>query len=361
MGKNTEKTEIEIVMTGDVLIHEKVIQSGRRGNGTYCFDPFFADILPELASADIRIVNQETIMGGEELGFSGYPSFNSPFETGEAEVRAGFNVVLHATNHALDKGHVGIENCLHYWETKHPDVSVLGINKHPADRDDIFVFDKNGFRISILNYTFESNVMPLPAGKEYCLDLFDKEKIHRDISKAKRLADMVVICPHWGTEYVCTPDTDQREWTRFFLTERADIVIGTHPHVLQPVQMLSDPAGREMLVYYSLGNFVSNQEGIPRNIGGLARIRLVKDAYGSRIESYELIPTVCHRELGAAKIEAYKLSDYSDHLADRNDIKAIDGHTELSVQYVNRFCRDVLGDDFCENERQLRKIICRRR
>lgn len=288
MEKKHEKVEINIVMTGDVLMHDTLIENGRSDDGSYCYDQFFENILPDIDAADIRIVNQETIIGGEELGLSGYPVFNSPYEIGDAESNAGFNIVLHATNHALDKGFIGIENCLNYWKTKHPEMEILGIYGSRDRQDDIFVFDKEGFRIAILNYTFESNAMPAAEDREYGLGFFDKEKMHQDISKAKRIADMVIICPHWGTEYSCTPDIKQQEWTRFFLEEGVDIVIGTHPHVLQPVRIVSDGEGKNMLVYYSLGNFVSNQAGIPRNIGGLAKIKLVKDKYGSRIEIMNL-------------------------------------------------------------------------
>lgn len=352
MKINSKSIEINIVMTGDVLMHGKVIESGHRADGSYCYDQFFENILPDIDSADIRIVNQETVMGGEELGISGYPSFNSPFETGDAEATAGFNIILHATNHALDKDFTGIENCLNYWKTKHPDIAILGINVDQAGQDDIFVFDKEGFRIAILNYTFESNSVLVSTGKEYCLNLFDRDRMHRDISKAKTISDMVVVCPHWGTEYIYAPDKNQQEWTQFFLSEGVDIVIGTHPHVLQPVRMFSDDKGKNMLVYYSLGNFVSNQKGIPRNIGGLAKIKLVKNEYGSHIENYELIPIICHRELGLSKIKAYKLSDYSDNLANKNDIKAIDGNMELSVKYICDFCHDILGEDFCSNKHE---------
>ena len=119
---------VDIMMIGDILAHEGVYNSGLQADGTYNFDHLFKNIKSDISAADIRIVNQETILGGVELGLSGYPCFNSPYEIGVAEAKAGFNVILHATNHTLDKGLTGVENCLNFWKTNYPEMAVLGIN-----------------------------------------------------------------------------------------------------------------------------------------------------------------------------------------------------------------------------------------
>ena len=204
----------------------------------------------------------------------------SPWALGDAEVKAGFNIILHATNHTLDKGLKGVENCLSFWKTYHPDTTVLGINETEEDYENIYVYEKEGFKIAFLNYTYGTNGIPIPDSKPYIVNMLDKDKITADVTKAKQLADMVIVLPHWGTEYVYTPDSNQNYWTQLFLSLGVDVVIGTHPHVLEPVEVVSDTKGHEMLVYYSLGNFVSNQDQKPRMIGGMAKMTLVKDETG---------------------------------------------------------------------------------
>ena len=129
-------------MVGDVLLHEKVAESGKRDDGTYNYDHFFANVKDEIQGADIAIVNQKVILGGKEPGLTGYPSFNGAFEVGDAKANVGFNVVLHATNHALDKGKTAVLNCIDFWKTKHPDIGMIGIYDSQESRDSIYVTEK---------------------------------------------------------------------------------------------------------------------------------------------------------------------------------------------------------------------------
>ena len=242
--------EVDLMMIGDMLMHEGVVKSGLMDDGTYNFDHLYTNIAKDISSADIKIVNQETILGGSDFAYTGYPTFNSPWALGDAEVKAGFNIILHATNHTLDKGLKGVENCLSFWKTYHPDTTVLGINETEEDYENIYVYEKEGFKIAFLNYTYGTNGIPIPDSKPYIVNMLDKDKITADVTKAKQLADMVIVLPHWGTEYVYTPDSNQNYWTQLFLSLGVDVVIGTHPHVLEPVEVVSDTKGHEMLVYY---------------------------------------------------------------------------------------------------------------
>ena len=319
-----KKTTIDIMMIGDILEHEGVYNSGKMDDGTYNYDHLFAQITSEAQAADISIVNQETILGGVELGLSGYPCFNSAQETGDAEVKAGFNVILHATNHTLDKGLTGVTNTLNYWKESHPEVTYLGINASEEEYNSIYVYEKDGFKVAILNYTYGTNGIPVPDSAPYCVNLLDsehEEKVVSDIQRAKTMADMVVVCPHWGTEYTYTPTDEQAYWTNIFLTNGVDLVLGTHPHVLEPVETLTDETtGHQMVVYYSLGNFVSNQDFIPRMLGGMAKVTLVKENDKCYIEKYSLVPLVTHKLFGQGLITTYKLSDYTEALASQNRI-----------------------------------------
>ena len=341
--------QIDIMMIGDMLIHEGVYNSGLQADGTYNFDHLFKNVLGDISAADVRIVNQETILGGLELGLSAYPCFNSPYELGDAEVKAGFNVILHATNHTIDKGLTGVENCINYWKTNHPETTVLGINETEEDYNDIYVYNKDGFKVAILNYTYGTNGIPLPSSKPYVVNMLDEDKITADVTKAKEIADMVVVCPHWGTEYVYQPDSNQKYWTNLFLKLGVDVVIGSHPHVMEPVETLTREDGHEMVVYYSLGNFVSNQDEKPRMVGGMANVSLYKDKDGNcYVKNYSYTPIVTQKLFGTGLITSYKLSDYTDALAAENRIRNDTNGSDFSLSYINDLCRTVFGELYNE-------------
>lgn len=342
-------TEINLMMIGDMLIHEGVYKSALQVDGTYNFDHLFKNILSDVSSADISIVNQETILGGAELGLSGYPCFNSPYELGDSISKAGFNVVLQATNHTIDKGLTGAENCINYWRTNHPKIAVLGINETEDDYNNIYVYQKNGFKIAILNYTYGTNGIALPSAKPYIVNMLDKDKITADVTKAKTMADLVVVCPHWGTEYVYTPDSNQKYWTQLFLSLGVDCVIGSHPHVIEPVETLERSDGHKMLVYYSLGNFVSNQDASPRMLGAMAKVTFRKDDSGAYIKDYSVEPLVTQKLFGTGLITTYKLSNYTEELASQNSIKKDSNGADFSLGFCKDLCRQVFGDLYKEN------------
>lgn len=340
--------EVNLMMIGDMLIHEGVYKSALQADGTYNFDHLFKNILPDIQSADVSIVNQETILGGTELGLSGYPCFNSPYELGDAIVKAGFTTVLQATNHTMDKGLTGVENCLKYWRENHPDTTVLGINETQEDYNNIHVYEKEGFKIAFLNYTYGLNGIALPESKPYIVNLLDKDKITQDVAKAKQVADFVVVLPHWGTEYVYTSDSNQQYWTSLFLNLGVDLVIGSHPHVIEPVEMLQGSDGHKMLVYYSLGNFVSNQDQSPRMLGAMAKVTLCKDQTGAYIKDYAVQPLITHKKFGAKEITTYKIQDYTQELASQNAILRDEGGKDFSLEYCKNLCRQVFGDLYKE-------------
>ena len=350
-----KKTEIDLMMIGDMLVHEGVYKSGMQSDGTYNFDHLFKNILPEVKAADISIVNQETILGGTELGLSGYPTFNSPYELADAISDAGFNVVLHATNHTIDKGLKGVNNCINYWKTNFPNVKVLGINENEEQYNSIYVYQKDDFKVALLNYTYGTNGIPVPQANPYVVNLLDEDKIRTDVTKAKELADLVIVCPHWGTEYVYTPDSWQKKWTSLFLELGVDVVIGTHPHVIEPVEVKTREDGHQMLVYYSLGNFVSNQDRSPRMLGAMAKVSMVKDSSGAYVKSYSVVPLVTQKLFGPGLITTYKLSDYTSELAVQNAIRRDENGTDFSLEFCQQLSQQVFGDLWTGEVQQMPK------
>lgn len=348
-----EPVTIDIMMIGDMLMHTSALNSGIMADGSYNYDHLFKNIISDIEAADIRIVNQETILGGTQLNLSAYPTFNSPHELGISEVNAGFNVILHATNHALDKGEAGLKSCYDFWTNNYPDTAVLGISKKSDSaagentNSNIYIYEKDNFKVAILNYTYGTNGITIPDSSLYNVNLLEETKVTSDIRLAKELADMVVVCPHWGTEYTYEASSEQQKWTNLFLELGVNLVIGTHPHVIQPVETLTRQDGHQMVVYYSLGNFVSNQHKMPRMVGGMANVRLVKDIDGTcYIDSYSLTPIITHMLYGSGKITSYKLCDYTDELALQNQIRTKEDCSTFSLKYCKELCRTVLGCEY---------------
>ena len=342
-----EPASVTISMVGDVLLHETVTDSGRMADGNYKYDHLFQNVREEIEAADIAIVNQEVILGGQELGLSGYPNFNGAFEVGDAIAAAGFDVVLHATNHALDKKEAGLKNCLEFWRTSHPAMAVLGIYDNAEDRDTVYVREVNGIRIAILNYTYGTNGMTLPDGSVYSVNMLEESQVRADIAKAKAQADFIIVAPHWGTEYRLEPDASQKNWTQIVYECGVDLVIGTHPHVIEPVEMITGEEG-DMLVYYSLGNFINataeTGSGIAnRVVGAMAQVTVAMDAQGTAyVSDYGVLPLVTHVRTGPGQITTYKLSDYTQALAEENEICESD--PSFSLEYCQNLCRQVFGD-----------------
>lgn len=343
-----EKQEVTLCMVGDILLHDAVSESGLQEDGSYRYDALFSHVKEKVEQADIAMVNQEVILGGTELGLSGYPAFNGAYEVGDALADAGFDVILHATNHALDKGKKGITNCLNFWENAHPEIGVLGINGSQKEQDTVYICEKNGIQIAILNYTYGTNGIALPEDMPFAVNLLEEEKVAADMKKAKEQADFVIVCPHWGTEYNHGIDEQQEKWTELFAEAGADLVIGTHPHVIEPVEQIAAGDGESMLVYYSLGNFINSTSGTgpgtsDRMLGAMAEVTIEKDESGkTEIVSYDALPLITHLEFHTNGITTYFMEDYTKKLADKNEIRRQD--EAFSLEYCQNLWKQVMQD-----------------
>ena len=343
-----KESEVTLIMVGDMLMHTPVNETGVMEDGGIDFSHLFTYTKDMIKGADLAIVNQEVILGGKELGISGYPAFNTYQEFGDDLVGAGFDVVLHATNHALDKGKKGILSCLSYWESAYPEIAVLGIQDTAEEQAEIYVYEENDIRIAILNYTYGTNGIPLPEDMPYIVNLMDKEQMQEDIAKAKDLADFVVVCPHWGTEYVLEETDYQRNYAEFFLDCGVDLVFGTHPHVIEPVEMFTDENGHEMLVYYSLGNYVNctsseNEEIGWRMLGAMAEVTITKGESGDVcISEYSAQPLVTYVSNDQEEITVYPLEQFTDEMAQNSYTVKFD--TDFSKTYCEELWKSVMGE-----------------
>jgi hypothetical protein len=343
---NSKEGELDLVMAGDVLLHLRLAYWSDNGKGGYDFNPIFKTIKPLIEKADLAIVNQETILGGKELKVTGYPTFNGPYELGDALVNAGFDVVLHSNNHALDRGKQGIYNCLNFWK-KYPKIKTVGINTSEAQKKKLCIYEKNGIKVAILNYTYGTNGIPLPKDMPYAVNYLNKKEVISDIKRAEKEADFTIVCPHWGTEYLRGISDYQKAWSQIFAENGVDLVLGCHPHVIEPIKYVTDKkTGHKMLVYYSVGNFVnstmSNGRVSDRYIGGLAKVKLKRGADNKvRIAKYGVKATVMHN--GGTKFgsRVIPLNIYTDKLAKKNVMKAQD--YMFSVKLCKEICNEVWG------------------
>ncbi|WP_214878375.1 CapA family protein [Exiguobacterium sp. ERU653] len=264
-------TTASLYAIGDVLLHDSVYNAARVDDG-YDFDSAFEQISPILSRADISIANQESMIGGSEIGLSSYPAFNSPYEIGDALKRAGIDLVTTANNHTLDRGVRAIENSIGYWNEI--GMPYTGSFLSAEDKANIRTLTANDISFSFLAYTYGTNgVVPK---QPYHVNYIDLAQMQPEIEKAEQSTDMTVVSLHFGTEYEPLPNEGQTELAQALADLGVDIIIGHHPHVLQPPAMLEGVNGNQTFVVYSLGNFLSGQQGDDRNTGGIIGIDVVK-------------------------------------------------------------------------------------
>lgn len=265
-----EEMKASLVMVGDALIHSAIYQDALQSDGTYQFQPMLERIKPLVKDYDLKYYNQETILGGTELGLSNYPRFNSPYEVGDAFIDAGFNLVSLATNHTMDKGEQGVLNSLSYW-SRQKDIYTAGSYSSFEARDEKIIKEINGIRYAFFSYTTWTNGLETPTGKEYLNNVYSEELAKADIERVRNDVDVVIVAMHWGTEYSTGISPKQEEIANYLATLGVDIIIGSHPHVVEPVDFIG-----KTLVIYSLGNFISDQEGIERLTGLMASVTIHK-------------------------------------------------------------------------------------
>ena len=287
-GFAREDAEVSFAVFGDNLIHEPIYVYGlnRQGN----FDFLFDHVRDVIAESDITVINQETPLVDDPKEYGGYPSFGTPIQAGEAIVNAGFDVVTCATNHALDRGAEGIHTTKEFFAGH--GILCLGIQSaEETERKPYELIMRNDIKFALFNYTYGTNGISVPEGYPHMVHLLEDEaQVREDIRKAREEADAVIVFVHWGTENAEEPDAFQEKWTDVFLDCRVDVVVGTHPHVLQPCEMLEGADGHRMLIYYSIGNFVSAQPEKSCVKGGMAGFTIAPAPGGVEVTKYGLTP-----------------------------------------------------------------------
>ena len=374
-----ETTTATVLAVGDNLVQPSLLASGQSESGTWNYDSVYANLKSDIQAADIAMVNQETPFTSSHDMVSGTAPYATPTEIGDALVNAGFNVITSATSLIDDNGSSMITETLNYWKDSHSDVSLVGIHEAKTGVDDPVIREVNGIKLAFLNYTFpsygsqtgssdgsedsssdgqddsaegssdgqddsaegssdgqdSSGIQSGSTGTQTSgsmVDTFDTTSVAAAIKTARASADCVIFSANWGKEEEPMPTEYEKEWANFLMQQGVDVVIGTNPNVLQPYGYLSDDEGHNMLIYYSLGNFVTGQETLKQLLGGMATFTIQKTTEGDqtsiKIQDATLTPLVMHYSYDNQEYAPYKLSDYTEALA--------------SVHSV----RDVIGDEF---------------
>ena len=264
-SENSKLSDVNfnLVATGDILCHNtQYFDAYNSSTGEYDFNYVFENVVKYIEPADIAISSLETTFAGQDRGYSNYPTFNSPDSLITAVKNAGVDIISTAGNHCLDYGFSGLSRTIDVLNEN--GLEHLGTYKSEEEQNSILYKNIENVKIAFLNYTYGTNGIPIPEGKEFCVNLIDKDLISSQIAKAKNEgADVIVACMHWGTEYLTTQNDEQEELADFLFKNGVDIIIGNHPHVAEPMEKrtvtLEDGTEKDCFVIYALGNFTADQ------------------------------------------------------------------------------------------------------
>ena len=336
-----EESELSLIMVGDCLIHGAIYNDAKEGN-TYNFYKMLDRIKPIISSYDLAYYNQESILGGTSLGVQSYPSFNSPQEVGDAFLDAGFNIVTFANNHTLDMGEKGILSALSYWDTKKSQgIMTAGSYRSFEERNTDIIMEKNGIKYTILSYTTTTNGISRPKGKEYLVNVYNPEQVKKDIERLRDKVDLLMVAMHWGVEYTHNPTQEQKDIAAYLSSLGVDIIIGSHPHVIQPVDFINNT-----MVIYSLGNFIASQQGnVAKHTGLMMSIKVHKKTVNGESKITLLEPTaeleyVYSVPVNSSTRKNYKLYPYEE----LNDslLKDYKTHFNEFMNIVTKYNKNIL-------------------
>lgn len=318
---NTEETPINFTLTaiGDTLCHNTQYWDAYNSETTeYNFSYVYEDIKYYTKVADITVGSLETTFAGEERGYSNYPTFNSPDSLATSLKKIGVDVISLAGNHALDYGYSGLCRTIDILDEA--DISHLGTYKTAEDQEKILIKNVKGVKIAFINYTYGTNGIPVPSDKKYCLNLIDKNLISKQIEKAKEQnVDMIVACMHWGTEYKTVANNEQKELADYLFKNGVDIIIGNHPHVLEPMEKktitLDDGTTKDVFVVYALGNFTADQRDEITRDSAILNLNITKNLDGKiSINKVDYVPIYMYKNT-SVKTHKFKILDIKKCIA----------------------------------------------
>ena len=319
-----EVARVSFLAAGDNLIHPCIYMDAKKrataDTRGYNFKPMYEDVAEYIASFDLAFINQETPMAGDSIGLSGYPSFNSPQDLGRDMRDIGFDIVNIAHNHMLDKGERGLLGTIDFFESEEmSEITVIGGYKNKADFDNVRTVEQDGVMIALLSYTYGTNSYGLSSSSETVIPFINDSNIIRQCAIAEGIGDITVVSVHWGNENHSTPSDEQRRVAQLLCDNGADVILGHHPHVLQPIEWIESENGNKTLCIYSLGNLVSAMVNWKNMLGGFLTFDIVAMSDGNVfVYSPAFVPTAFYYGPNYFNSHLYFLKDYPEDVAKKH-------------------------------------------
>lgn len=345
----TEK-RASFIACGDNIIYKGTVSDARSlaTDGGYDFKPIYENVRGIISGADIAFINQETLMCGDGYELSYYPMFNSPQKAGEDLVELGFDVINISNNHMLDKGRDGLLRTIDFWETK--DVLMVGGYRGKADFDTPRVIEKNGIKVAFLSFTEMTNGFKATPSDDLYIPYMDSDEIKAQILKAKELADFTVISLHWGDEGSFVPNKEQKRIAQLIADCGGDVILGHHPHVIQPVEWLTGINGNRTLCAYSLGNFAAEQAYDYNMVGGMLELDFVETPDGVKcVENAVFNPTVYHFNRSFRNNSVHLIQNYTPEHAAKHGVWTSYGNY-ISYERLLKYATDTIAPEFLPDE-----------
>lgn len=336
-----EKKSFTFVGVGDNLYHNTQYMCQEQ-NEYYNFDSYYEMTNKYTQKADLAYINFETLCIGEEYGLSGYPTFNGPTEILSSVNKAGFDWWSLSSNHSMDRGVEGLLKQIELVRENYPDVITTGSHTSKKDRNRTLVKEINGIKVGFLGYTYGLNGFVLPEDKPWLVDLIDKEQMKKDMEALSKVSDIQLVSMHWGDEYQTYPNDEQQDLANYLNELGAEVVIGSHPHVIQPAKIIKGKK-QDTLVYYSLGNYTSTQDVDERMVGGMASFTVNYDPNTKKTSftDTKFIPLITWFDAGYSTWKTYSIEDYNDSIASTHRLS---GEYDMSKEWVQQYVQSVMQD-----------------
>lgn len=352
-------TSAKLVAVGDNLMHRSCTLSAKNADGTYDFTKHFANMADIFKAADLAVISQDTVLGGIELGATSTETgiFNTAVELADGLADAGINVVLAANNHIMDEGSAGLNTMMSYFSTKYPNITLLGVNNSREAKDEPVYVETNNIKIAMINYSYGSNQTADLDASPYLLNQYDEDWLSDILKQAREEADFIIAFPFWGEQNSMDYTQEQERQAQFLADNGVDLIIGSYPHVVEPVKWITAENGDRTLVYYSLGNFQSIQNTVENMLGGQANITISKEEDGTHISDYSLDFVVTHYEQRESSeyydiVTTYPLADYTSDLAARHGM-SVSGNEEFDLASLQGLSSQILSKcDLDESKEQ---------
>ncbi len=352
-------TSAKLVAVGDKLMHRSCTLSAKNADGTYDFTKHFANMADIFKAADLAVISQDTVLGGIELGATSTETgiFNTAVELADGMADAGINVVLAANNHIMDEGSAGLNTMMSYFSTKYPNITLLGVNNSREAKDEPVYVETNNIKIAMINYSYGSNQTADLDASPYLLNQYDEDWLSDILKQAREEADFIIAFPFWGEQNSMDYTQEQERQAQFLADNGVDLIIGSYPHVVEPVKWITAENGDRTLVYYSLGNFQSIQNTVENMLGGQANVTISKEEDGTHISDYSLDFVVTHYEQKESSeyydiVTTYPLADYTSDLAARHGM-SVSGNEEFNLASLQGLSSQILSKcDLDESKEQ---------